>query len=133
MDPVSIVGILEGSISLILQCSSAVKSLRAVSQKHKKARLAIVSIVQEVDTLELAWSRIKEWSQNYAGAVSVDIDLLERLDRSLENGSVVMTALQDDLVNFVRTSETFSFRLRSKAVWDEQVLRDHQHRIRGQA
>lgn len=116
MDPVSIVGILEGSISLILQCSSAVKSLRAVSQKHKKARLAIVSIVQEVDTLELAWSRIKEWSQNYAGAVSVDIDLLERLDRSLENGSVVMTALQDDLVNFVRTSETFSFRLRSKAV-----------------
>ena len=133
MDPASIVSIIEGSISLIVQCASVIKILRDISQKHKRAKLAITSIVQEVDSIELASSKIKAWSQSNADNPLVDHGLLERLERSLENGTVVISALQDDLAGYTKRTDTFGFRQRSRAVRDEQLFRDHQDRIRGQA
>lgn len=133
MDPASIVSIIEGSISLMIQCASVIKILRDISQKHKRAKLAITSIVQEVDSIELAWSKIKEWSQSNADNPLVDHGLLDRLERSLENGTVVISALQDDLAGYTKRTDTFGFRQRSRAVRDEQLFKDHQDRIRGQA
>jgi hypothetical protein len=57
-----------------------IKILRDISQKHKRAKLAITSIVQEVDSNELAWSKIKEWSQSNADNPLVDHGLLDRLE-----------------------------------------------------
>ncbi len=67
-DPFSIISLIEGSISLVVQCGSVAKSLSDITTKHKQAKLTILSMVQEVDTLEFAWSRIRDWSQDYAGS-----------------------------------------------------------------
>lgn len=100
VDPFSIISLIEGSISLVVQCGSVIKTLKDFADSHKQARITIMSMVQEIDTIELACSRIVEWSQNYAattaGAESVpalDFSIFSRLGRSLECGTMVMSAL----------------------------------------
>ncbi|KAL2054573.1 hypothetical protein ABVK25_005321 [Lepraria finkii] len=128
MDPVSIFALVSGSASLISQCASAINSFNGVARKYKQAELTKLSMIQEVDTIELAWKPIKEWSEGYTEA-GPDVELLERLDRSLKCGTLVISILQDDLSEY--DSETLSVRQRSKVSWNERALLDNQHRIRG--
>ena len=133
MDPVTVLAIVNGSASLILNCASVIKSLHEVAAKHKKANIAVISLVSEIDTIELAWTRIKQWAEAYSKNAKVETGLLDRLNRSLECGTLVMSALQNDISDYQRNGSTLSFRQRSKAIWNERALQDHQNRVRGQA
>ena len=129
VDPISIFGLVTGSASLISSCASAIQSLNDLAGRYGQAKLTIISMISEVDTIEFAWKRIKEWLEDYAEA-STDDELLGRLDRSLECGTLVITALQKDLLEY--GSETLSVWQRSQVAWNEKALQDHQYRIRGQ-
>lgn len=139
-DPLSIISLIEGSVGLILQCGSVAKSLGDIAGKFKQAKLSAISMKVEVNTVEFAWTRIKKWTQLYAGVATdtvlvldfVDPTFLERLDQSLECGTLVMSALQEDLSTYTESAETLSFPQRSRLIWNEKALQDHQHRIRGQ-
>lgn len=134
-DPISILSLLEGSVGLILQCANVAKSLNDIAGRYKQAKLTILSLTQEVDTIELAWGRIRDWSQVQTVA-GTDVRFCERLDRSLEYGRLVMAALEQDLNAFKTANATdiLDFRRRSKvAFWSDQAFKDHQNRIRGQA
>ena len=116
-------------MSLILQCGSTIKSLNDLARRYKQAELTLSSMIQEVDIIELAWKRIKDWFEIYTTEAG-DVELLERLDKSLKCGTSVISALQDDLLEY--QSEGLSFIQRSKLNWNGKALRDHQDRIRGQ-
>lgn len=128
-DPISIISLVEGSITLIVQCGSAIKSLNEIAAKYKQAELILSSMIQEVDVIELAWKRIKDWFESYINEAG-DGELLERLDKSLKCGTNVISALQDDLLDY--GSKKLEFMQRSRLNWNEKALRDHQDRIRGQ-
>ncbi len=128
-DPISIISLVQGSVSLILQCGSTIKSLNDIARRYKQAELTLSSIVQEVDIIELAWKRITDWFESYTNEAG-DVELLERLDKSLKCGTNVMSALQDDLLEY--ESKKLGFMQRSKLNWNEKALRNHQYRIRGQ-
>ena len=130
-DPISIVSLIEGSLSLILQCASAAKCLHDIAEKYKKTRLTAMSMRQEVETVLLAWQRIKEWSQGHGEGNTVDAELLLRLEELLEAGTAVISTLHEDIAKYTRP-ETLSFIQRSKMAWNETILQDHQHRVRGQ-
>ena len=132
-DPVTVLAIVNGSAGLILKCASVIKSLHEIANKHKKADIAVMSLISEVDTIELAWKQIKEWAKDYFRDAAVDTELLNRLNRSLECGALVMSALQNDISDYQRNGSTMSFKQRSKTVWNEKALQDHQSRVRGQA
>ena len=129
VDPISIISLVEGSIGLILQCGSAIKSLNEIAAKYKQAELTLSAMIQEVDVIELAWRRIKDWFECYTNGAG-DVELLERLDKSLKCGTNVISALQDDLLDY--GSRRLGFMQRSRLSWNEEALRDHQYRIRGQ-
>ena len=128
-DPISIISLIESSMSLILQCGSTIKSLNDLAGKYKHAELTLSSITHEVDIIELAWERIKDWFESYTNEAG-DVGLLERLDKSLKCGTNVISALQDDLLEY--EPKKLGFIQRSKLSWNEKALRDHQYRIRGQ-
>ena len=132
-DPISIFSVIQGSIGLVLQCGNVVQSLNDMAGKFNRAHLTITSMIQEVETVQMAWTRIREWSEDYAEA-GKDTNFFDRLDRSLDCGTLVMTALEQDLAdyNINTTRPTIGFRQRSKVAWNEKALLDHQHRIRGQ-
>ncbi|KAK0509811.1 hypothetical protein JMJ35_008205 [Cladonia borealis] len=128
-DPISIIPLVEGSVGLILQCGSTIKSLNDIAGKYKHAELTLRSIIQEVDIIELAWKRIKDWFESYTNETG-DVELLERLDKSLKCGTNVISALQDDLLDY--GEGRLGIMRRSRLAWNENALRDHQYRIRGQ-
>ena len=129
VDPISIISLVEGSVSLILQCGNTIKSLNDIARRYKQAELTLSSIIQEVDIIELAWKRIKDWFESYTIEAG-DVELLERLDKSLKCGTKVISAIQNDLLEY--ESKKLGFMQRSKLNWNAKALRDHQYRIRGQ-
>ncbi len=130
MEAVALIQLVEGSLSLALQCGQATKTLSDIAAKFKYAKLTITSMVQGLDTIQLAWSQIGEWSQRYVPETAED-GFLERLQRSLENGTIIMNALEGDLRPY--QTNNLSFMQRSKAIWNENTLRSHQDRISHQA
>ena len=128
MDPVTIVGIVEGSISLAVQCGSVAKSLNSVAGQYKYAKLTISTMIQSLDIMQVAWERISAWSKTMP---TDDDELSQRLERFLETGFLVLDALEEDLQSYDVSRMTF--RQRSRLVWNENILQGHQNRIRDQA
>ena len=124
-DPISVISLVEWSIGLVLQCGTVAKTLSDMIAKFKHAEVAITSMIQEVETIQFAWNRIKEWSEEHAEAAT-DSSFVQRLEKSLRCGALVLSALEQDL------ADNASFVLRSKMAWNERAFLDHQHRVRGQ-
>lgn len=131
MDPVSVISIVTGAASLALQCAQVAKSLHDLSDKFKDAHLTIASAVQELDIIRLAWERIEQLLSTWVNHDGADAELLQRLARQLGFGDMIMTALLNDISEYQRGS--YTFRRRSKIVWNENLFRAHQEGIRGQA
>ena len=92
-------------------------------------------MIQQVDTIKAAWTRIREWSiecQKNEDARRSGLELLERLDQSLECGDLVLSALEDDLVPYRNAKKPMSLRQRSKSIWNENLLHLHRDRVRDQ-
>ncbi len=130
-DPISVISLVEGSIGLVLQCGLVVKTLSDLRAKFKYAEIAIMSLIQEVETIQFAWSRIKEWSEDHAEAAT-DTQFVQRLEKSLQCGTLVLSALEQDLADYKDVADNASFLSRSKMAWNERAFLDHQHRVRGQ-
>ncbi len=129
MDPVTIAGIVEGSISLAVQCGSVVKSLNNIAGQYKYAKLTITTMTQNLDIMQLAWDRIGAWFKDYM--LTDDDGFIQRLERFLEAGSLVLDALEEDLQSYDASNMTFA--QRSRLVLNENTFQGHQNRIRDQA
>lgn len=129
MDPVSLVGLVEGSINLAVQCGSVAKSLNDIAGKYKYAKLHVSTMVQNLDIMQFTWDQTGAWSKNY---MPRDNDMTtQRLERFLETGFSVLDALKEELELY--NVSDLSFRQRSRLVWKESILQGHQTRIRDQA
>lgn len=130
-DLISVISLVEGSIGLVLQCGSVAKTLSDLKGKLKHAEVAIMSLIEEVETIQFAWSRIKEWSEDHAEAAT-DSQFVQRLEKSLECGTLVLSSLEQDLADYKNRADNANFVLRSKMAWNERAFLDHQNRVRGQ-
>lgn len=132
MDPATIVGLVSSAVTLATICGSAAKELHSLVSKYTNAKLVILSMVQGLDTMQLAWSRIGKWAENQTpdGLLEED-DFIGRLRRSLETGSLVIDALREQLLIYKPLK--MGLTQRTKVVWNEGTLRSHQERIRDQA
>lgn len=129
MDPVTIVGLVEGSISFAVKCGSVAKSLNNLAGKYQYANLTISTMVQSLDIMQVAWDRIGAWSKT--SPPMDDDDLTQRLKMFLQTGSLVLGALEEDLQSYDLSRMTLS--QKSRIVWNENLLQGHQTRIRDQA
>ena len=132
MDPVSAVGLVEGSLGLAVQFGSAAKTLNDVAGKYKNAKLAVKSLIQNLDILQLSWTQIGVWfRERFENDSLHDVSLTRQVEGFLETGSLVMEALQHDLQAY--NVDHLNFSTRSKLIWNETTLQNHQSRIRDQA
>ena len=132
MDPASIIGIVDASIDLAFKCGSTVKQLNALVSQYKHARLTMSSMVQNLDSLQLAWNRISIWLRSYMpDQDAVENGLVERLQRFLETGALVMDALNEDLSTY--SPNDLGFTQRSRLIWNGKALQNHRSRLRDQA
>ena len=132
MDPVTVISLVDASIDLALKCAGAVRKMNDIASKYKHAKLTISSIIQSLDTMQFAWDRIGAWTQSYTPDENADDDgFVTRMARFLETGTLVMDALEEEMLPF--SDESLGFAQRTKFVWNENTIMDHQSRIRDQA
>lgn len=94
------------------------------------------------DSVQCAWRRIRHILEDWArsdmndNALDADQELLAQLHRSLEGGSLVISALNNDLQPYLSQPPfqhvNLGFKRRTRFVWNENAFRDHQDRIRDQ-
>ena len=131
MDPVSFIGLIESSIGLALQFGSAAKTLNDLAGKYKNAKLAIKSLAQNLDILQLAWTQIGDWMKLAEIENLNDDSLTTRVQGFWETGTLVMEALQHDLQAY--DTDQLNISQRTKLIWNETSFQSHQNRIRDQA
>lgn len=89
-------------------------------------------MVQNLDAIQLAWERISTWAKSSElDQNTEDAAFIQRLEKLLEGGTLVMDALEDDLLSYNNTTK-LSFFTRSKFVFNEAILQGHQSRLRDQ-
>ena len=131
MDPVSFIGLIESSIGLALQFGSAAKTLNDLAGKYKNAKLAIKSLAQNLDILQLAWTQIGDWMRLAENEKLRDSSFTKRVEGFWETGTMVMEALQHDLQAY--DTDQLNISHRTRLIWNEITFQAHQNRIRDQA
>jgi hypothetical protein len=133
-DPAAILAIINGSAGLALKIGSIINNLYTLSQSLKHAELTIKSIASECQTIQIAWDAIQAWvGAQPANTLHEQKPVLDRLRQSLVFGTMVLSALEDDLVPFISGApRNLNFFGRSKVLWNEATFSRHQDRIRGQ-
>jgi len=129
MEAISAISLISSCASLAKTCISVSKTLTDLAEKYKQAELTLHSLSAECETIELAWSRIECWASKNMDSIDDFDELLTRLAKSIHIGKLVMTELEKDLQNLHRPGNLL---WRTRLVWNETVMRDHQHRLRGQ-
>ena len=134
MDPISIVSLVDASIDLTLKCASAVKKLNDIVAKYKNAKLSIMSMIQNLDAMQVAWQRIGAWWVVYRPLENADEDqFTQRMTRFLETGTLVLDALDDKLRILLNADGDIKLPQRARLIWSGSSLQRHQNSIRDQA
>ncbi|KAL8785906.1 MAG: hypothetical protein Q9195_008451 [Heterodermia aff. obscurata] len=133
MDPITLLAVIQGSVNLVDNCLKAVKGLHSLALKYRHAQLAMLSMIQELDIILLAWEQITERLQDCGDDDVIDSEVLRRIQRSLDCGVLVMSALEQDLAYYSNAALSLNSAQRLKSIWNNGTLQGHLDRIRGQA
>lgn len=132
MEPASILAIVNTSIGLTAKIATVTKDLYDLAKRYKDAELNILSIAEECEIIRLAWRKIEKWCRSWAHTDFADMELLERLDRSLAVGIMIMSALEKDIEPLKEFTESSGFIQRAKVLCKDNSFQTYQTRIRGQ-
>ncbi len=143
-DPISIFSVIGGSAALVLQFAKVVNDLRTLADRYKRAESMIESMTSHLSTIQWAWRRIEttleKWTHDGVIWQDDNTELFMQINRSLKGGSLVISALAEDLQPFLEQSgspPTYRQRgsrswKRVRITWNDQTFKDHQERIRDQ-
>ncbi|KAH7075170.1 hypothetical protein FB567DRAFT_610765 [Paraphoma chrysanthemicola] len=132
MDPVSVLSIASAAGNLAFKCGTIVQTLHCLIERYRQAELTILSVIQGCRTVELAWSRIERWAANNLDGLDDYEELGERLQMSIYAGQLFMAELEKDLASLKPTPRYSTLRRRTKILWNDALLREHQDRIHRQ-
>lgn len=130
MDPVSVVSLVAACASLAKTCAGIAKTLHSLVETYKFAELAILSITEECETVQLAWDRIEQWAKSNLHQIDRPEQIIERLQRSVYCGQLVMSALETEIAKI--TGKSRAITRGSMMAWANSLLQEHQTRLRGQ-
>jgi len=130
MDPATVIGIVAACSSLVKTCGSVVNTMHTLLESYKGAELSILSITEECEIVRFAWSSLEDWVRKNLNGRTGEDEALQRLQRSVYAGQLIMAALEDDLAKAI--PKTGDIRRRVGLIWNETLFRGHQDRMRGQ-
>ncbi|KAE9382016.1 hypothetical protein N431DRAFT_16519 [Stipitochalara longipes BDJ] len=132
-EPVTILAIVNGSVGLAIKIGTVANKLYTLSRRLKYAELTLQSLASECEMMQAAWVGIQAWVRQQRTHLEEEQQaLLDRIKKSLLFGTIVLTALEGDLDQFLNEPQGSGLLRRNKIVWNEASFERHQNRIRGQ-
>ncbi|KAH0565605.1 hypothetical protein GP486_000993 [Trichoglossum hirsutum] len=134
MDPVSILGVIGASSTIVARIAATVHSLNEVRRRFHEADITIGLLISELTTVKAAVIQIGDWAKyNFAGG-PIQADLGITFQESLEGCSIAMQVLNDEVQDVLgdMSPEDPGFQVRMRYVWNEPIIREHQQRLHTQ-
>lgn len=140
MDPVSAFGVVSGAFQVAQIITQTAAGLWSLREKYAHADLTIRSLVGELTTIKSAITQLDDWARlqnTRSTAVTAEYtEYDEGLNVALDGCRVVMDVLSDEVASLTRgaagTDAHIGFGTRLRAMWNEDVMRGHQERLRSQ-
>ncbi len=136
MDPVSIIGLLGTAGTLVTTVTCTIKHLSQLRGQYEDADLRIRLLIGELSAVKSALTQIHDWT-HYLDDGHKQRDVLEGLQISLDGCQLAMNALAEE-VNLLLVGSgplyvsEMGFKSRTKYMWNESTLKEHENRLRAQ-
>ena len=135
MEPISVIGLLSTAGTLASAITVTIKSLSDLRGQYKDADLRIRLLIGELSTVKSALTQINDWT-HYLDDTHQQSDVVAGLKVSLEGCQLALDALAEEVQSLlggaIPDSRSMSFRMRTRYVWSESSLKDHESRLRAQ-
>ena len=136
MDPISAVGVVSGGFQIIHLISETAHGLRTLQGKFKNADHRIRALISELDAIGAALTELDHWARNHLRDSPRHKEYDEGLEVALDGCRTIMEVLSEGVFALTQcANEDFTalgFRARVRAVWNEEMMRDHQDRLHAQ-
>lgn len=137
MDPASAFGVVSGAFQVVHLITQTAAGLWSLRDKYIHADLTIRSLVGELTTIKSAITQLDDWDRlNRARVTAEHNEYDEGLNVALDGCRVIMDVLFEEVVTLTRGTAGqdtgLGFSTRMKVIWNEDVMRGHQDRLRSQ-
>lgn len=134
MDPCSVIGVVSASISIVTTIGSTVKGLSELRSKFTEADQSIRLLITELSTIKSALGLIYDWADNGLVISPTQVELVDALDIAIDGCKEAMDALAEEVAHLVGSAaaEIIGFRIRTRYLWNEGTMKEHQGRLRSQ-
>ena len=134
MEPISVIGLLSTAGTLASAITVTIKSLSDLRGQYKDADLRIRPLIGELSTVKSALTQINDWT-HYLDDTHQQSDVVAGLKISLEGCQLALDALAEEVQSLLGgaipdSSLSMGFRMRTRYVWSESSLKDHESRLR---
>jgi hypothetical protein len=134
MDPVSILGLLSSAGTIATAIAVTIKTLSDLRGQYQDADVRIRLLIGELSTVKSALSQINDWA-HYLDDTHRQADVVEALQVSLEGCQLAIDALSEEVKSLLKGAtpdSSLGFRTRTRYVWGQSSLIEHENRMRAQ-
>ena len=133
--PVSMFSFIGGAAALAAGCGRTIHYLYEIQCNHRQVSPIILSIAQELATIQCAWTFVQTMLEQRQSEDNMNPELLLQLNQTIRIGRQILAFLNDELSSCTAlpmNPQEYGFRQRTRTIWNERRLKNHQDRIRGQ-
>jgi len=134
MDPISAIGVISASLSIVTIIGNTVKGLAELRNKFISADQSVRSLITHLSTIKAALNLIHDWAENDLVVSPTQSEFVDVLDVAINGCKETMEALAEEVTNLVGSSaaEKIGFRTRTKYVWNQGTMMGYQDRLQSQ-
>ncbi|MCJ1307442.1 hypothetical protein MMC25_001088 [Agyrium rufum] len=134
MDPCSVIGVVSSGLQIVATITSTIKGLSDLKVKYSEADQSIRLLIRELSTIKAGIGIIHDWAENDLVMSPDQPALVEALEVAIDGCREAMDALSEEVAQLVGSvaAESIGFRTRTRFIWNETSMREHQARLNSQ-
>lgn len=136
MDPVSILGLITTAGTIANAITKTIRDLSDLRAQYTDADLRVRLLIKELSTIKSSLTQINDWA-HFLDTTNNQAELRDALQVALDGVELAMGALAEEVQKLVPDPSATSrvdmgFRARTKYVWNEVTMKEHENRLRAQ-
>lgn len=138
MDPISAIGVISASLSIVTTIGNTMKGLAELRNKFISADQSVRSLITQLSTIKAALNLIHDWAENDLVVSPTQSEFVDVLDVAIDGCRETMDALAEEVANLVGSSaatsaaEKIGFKTRTRYVWNEGTMMGYRDRLQSQ-
>ncbi|PGH00121.1 hypothetical protein AJ79_08304 [Helicocarpus griseus UAMH5409] len=138
MDPASAIGVVGGAIQITGLITKTIHGLYTLQGKYRNADITLTSLITQLSTIKAAVTQLHDLAQYNPNGTPKHPEYIDGLDVALDGCTAIMDVLSEEVAQLTQASSNYDpsqplgLRAKMKAIWNEDLMRDHSDRLHAQ-